>query len=71
MASFVPAVKALGMCSLTWRSCRPARSGSALPSPGDLVDLWAETDVVVDVTACPAEKSNDHALEPIDPKAYG
>ena len=34
--------------------------------PGDFVDLRAETDLVVGVTACSAEKSNNHALKPID-----
>jgi uncharacterized protein YcgI (DUF1989 family) len=45
--------------------------GPPLSGPGDLADLRAETDVVVGVTACSAEKSNNHALKPIDPKAYG
>jgi len=37
-----------------------------LSSPGDFLDLRAETDLVVGVTACSAEKSNNHALKPID-----
>jgi uncharacterized protein len=32
---------------------------------GDFVDLRAENDLVVGVTACSAEKSNNHALNPI------
>lgn len=37
-----------------------------LSKPGDFVDLRAENDLVVGVTACSAEKSNNHALKPID-----
>ncbi len=40
--------------------------GPPLSKPGDFVDLRAETDLVVGVTACSAEKSNNHALKPID-----
>ena len=39
--------------------------GPPLSKPGDFVDLRAETDLVVGVTACSAEKSNNHALKPI------
>jgi uncharacterized protein YcgI (DUF1989 family) len=34
--------------------------------PGDFLDVRAEMDLVVGVTACSAEKSNNHALKPID-----
>jgi uncharacterized protein YcgI (DUF1989 family) len=40
--------------------------GPPLSKPGDFVDLRAEMDLVVGVTACSAEKSNNHALKPID-----
>jgi uncharacterized protein YcgI (DUF1989 family) len=33
--------------------------------PGDFLDVRAEMDLVVGVTACSAEKSNNHALKPI------
>jgi uncharacterized protein len=73
VASFVPAVKAFGhvfinvevLPSCEIRLCPP------LSGPGDFVDLRAETDVVVGVTACSAEKSNNHTFKSIDPKAYG
>jgi uncharacterized protein YcgI (DUF1989 family) len=34
--------------------------------PGDFLEVRAEMDLVVGVTACSAEKSNNHALKPID-----
>lgn len=37
-----------------------------LSKPGDFVDLRAEMDLVVGVTACSAEKSNNHSFKPID-----
>jgi uncharacterized protein YcgI (DUF1989 family) len=40
--------------------------GPPLSKPGDFVDLRAEMDLVVGVTACSAEKSNNHAFKPID-----
>jgi len=40
--------------------------GPPLSRPGDFVDLRAENDLVVGVTACSAEMSNNHALKPID-----
>jgi uncharacterized protein YcgI (DUF1989 family) len=40
--------------------------GPPLSKPGDFVDLLAENDLVVGVTACSAEKSNNHALKPIE-----
>jgi uncharacterized protein YcgI (DUF1989 family) len=45
--------------------------GPPLSKPGDFVDLRAERDLVVGVTACSAEKSNNHALKPIDLMVYG
>jgi uncharacterized protein YcgI (DUF1989 family) len=45
--------------------------GAPLSKPGDFVDLRAERDLVVGVTACSAEKSNNHALKPIDLMVYG
>jgi uncharacterized protein YcgI (DUF1989 family) len=40
---------------------RPPRS-----KPGDYVDLRAEMDLVVGLTACSAEMSNNYAFKPID-----
>jgi uncharacterized protein YcgI (DUF1989 family) len=40
--------------------------GPPVSKPGDFVDLRAEMDLVVGVTACSAEKSNNHALKPIE-----
>ena len=40
--------------------------GPPVSKPGDFVDLRAEMDLVAGVTACSAEKSNNHALKPID-----
>jgi len=45
--------------------------GPPLSKPGDFVELRAETDLVVGVTACSAEKSNNHALKPIDLELIG
>ena len=42
-----------------------------LSKPGDFVDLRAEMDLVVGLTACSAEKSNNHTLKPIDLMVYG
>jgi uncharacterized protein YcgI (DUF1989 family) len=39
--------------------------------PGDFLDVRAEMDLVVGVTACSAEKSNNHALKPIDLELIG
>jgi uncharacterized protein len=47
------------------------RIGPPLSKPGDFVDLRAEMDLVVGVTACSAEKSNNHSLKPIDLEVYG
>ncbi len=42
-----------------------------LSKPGDFVDLRAEMDLVVGVTACSAEKSNNYSFKPINLKVYG
>jgi uncharacterized protein YcgI (DUF1989 family) len=39
--------------------------------PGDFLEVRAEMDLVVGVTACSAEKSNNHALKPIDLELIG
>ena len=44
--------------------------GPPLSKPGDFVDLRAEMDLVVGVTACSAEKSNNHAFKPIDLEVF-
>lgn len=38
--------------------------------PGDHIDLRAEMDMIVGLTACSAEKSNNHAFKPIDVALY-
>ena len=40
--------------------------GPPLSKPGDFVDLRAEMDLVVGVTACSAEKSNNYSFKPIN-----
>jgi uncharacterized protein YcgI (DUF1989 family) len=45
--------------------------GPPLSKPGDFSDLRAEMDLVVGATACSAEKSNNHALKPIDLELIG
>jgi uncharacterized protein len=47
------------------------RIGPPLSGPGDFIDLRAEMDLVVGVTACSAEKSNNHSLKPIDLEVHG
>jgi uncharacterized protein len=42
------------------------RIGPPLSKAGEFVDLRAEMDLIVGVTACAAEKSNNHSLKPID-----
>jgi uncharacterized protein YcgI (DUF1989 family) len=37
-----------------------------LSKPGDFVELHAETDLIVGLTACSAEMSNNGTLKPID-----
>ena len=45
--------------------------GPPLSKPGDFIDLRAEMNLVVGVTACSAEKSNNYSLKPIDLKVFG
>lgn len=45
--------------------------GPPLSRPGDSVDLRAEMDLVVGVTACSAEKSNNHSFKPIHLEVHG
>jgi uncharacterized protein YcgI (DUF1989 family) len=45
--------------------------GPPLSKAGDFVDLRAEMNLVVGVTACSAEKSNNHTLKPIDLIVHG
>ena len=45
--------------------------GPPLSGPGDFVDLRAEMDLIVGVTACSAEKSNNHSFKPIDVEIRG
>jgi uncharacterized protein YcgI (DUF1989 family) len=45
--------------------------GPPLSRPGDFVDLRAEMDLVVGVTACSAEKSNNYSFKPIDLEVRG
>ncbi len=40
--------------------------GPPLSGPGDFLDLRAEMDLIVGVTACSAEKSNNYSFKPID-----
>jgi uncharacterized protein YcgI (DUF1989 family) len=40
--------------------------GPPLSKPGDYVELHAEMDLVVGLTACSAEMSNNGTLKPID-----
>jgi uncharacterized protein YcgI (DUF1989 family) len=47
------------------------RIGPPLSKPGDFVDLRAEMDLVVGVTACSAEKSNNYSFKPIDLEIRG
>jgi len=45
--------------------------GPPLSGPGDFVDLRAEMDLIVGVTACSAEKSNNYSFKPIDVEIRG
>ena len=45
--------------------------GPPLSKPGDFVDLRAEMDLVVGVTACSAEMSNNYSFKPIDLEVRG
>jgi uncharacterized protein YcgI (DUF1989 family) len=45
--------------------------GPPLSGPGDFLDLRAEMDLIVGVTACSAEKSNNYSFKPIDLEVCG
>jgi hypothetical protein len=45
--------------------------GPPLSGPGDFVDLRAEMDLIVGVTACSAEKSNNYSFKPFDVEIRG
>jgi uncharacterized protein len=45
--------------------------GPPLSRPGDFVDLRAEMGLIIGVTACSAEKSNNHSFKPIDLEVRG
>ncbi len=47
------------------------RIGPPLSKPGDFVDLRAEMDLVVGVTACSAEMSNYYSFKPIEVEVRG
>ena len=47
------------------------RIGPPLSKPGDFVDLQAEMDLIVGITACSAEKSNNYSVKPIDVEIHG
>jgi uncharacterized protein YcgI (DUF1989 family) len=47
------------------------RIGPPLSKPEDFVDLRAEMDLIVGVTACSAEKSNNYSFKPIDVEVHG
>ncbi|HVF02251.1 MAG TPA: urea carboxylase-associated family protein [Rubrobacteraceae bacterium] len=45
--------------------------GPPLSEPGDFLDLRAEMDLIVGVTACSAEMSNNYSFKPIEVEIYG
>jgi uncharacterized protein YcgI (DUF1989 family) len=45
--------------------------GPPLSRPGDYLELRAEMDLIVGLTACSAEKSNNQQFKPIDAEIYG
>lgn len=45
--------------------------GPPLSGPGDFVDLRAEMDLYVGLTACSAEKSNNYSFKPIEAEVRG
>jgi uncharacterized protein len=47
------------------------RIGPPLSKPGDFVDLRAEMDLIVGVTACSAEKSNNYSFKSINVEVHG
>ncbi len=44
--------------------------GPPLSEPGDFLDLRAEMDLIVGVTACSAEMSNNYSFKPIEVEVY-
>ena len=44
--------------------------GPPLSNPGDYLALRAEMDLVVGITACSAEMSNNYSFKPIDVEVY-
>jgi uncharacterized protein len=44
--------------------------GPPLSRPGDYLELGAEMDLIVGLTACSAEKSNNHRFKPIHAEIY-
>ncbi|CAN5480819.1 urea carboxylase-associated family protein [soil metagenome] len=47
------------------------RIGPPRSRAGDFIELRAEMDLILGVTACSAEKSNNHSFKPIDLEIYG
>jgi len=47
------------------------RIGPPLSGPGDFVDLRAEMDLIVSITACSAEMSNNYSFKPIEIEIRG
>lgn len=45
--------------------------GAPRSKPGDFTEFRAEMDLIVGVTACSAEKSNNHTFKPIDVEVLG
>ena len=45
--------------------------GAPLSRPGDYLELRADMDLIVGLTACSAEKSNNHCFKPIDAMIFG
>ena len=45
--------------------------GPPLSGPGDFLELRAEMDLIVGVTACSAEMSNNYSFKPIEVEVYG
>ena len=44
--------------------------GPPLSRAGDYLDLHAEMDLIVGITACSAEMSNNYSFKPIDVEIY-
>ncbi|GAC1403711.1 MAG: urea carboxylase-associated family protein [Chloroflexota bacterium] len=45
--------------------------GPPLSRPGDYIDFQAEMDLIIGLTACSAEKSNNYRFKPIDAEIRG